>query len=229
MNLKTILPVVAVLLTASAVHADPPISQLTAVRLHLTTTTLHLEREYVSILEDGVVHRRVKIVPLEYKLPGKVVEGYVQRTNFDPPLVVSTATTASDLASDGRIFFHLASDLVKIKHPREALVSTNLQYLFIPISAVAKVEKSSGPYDGYSAYGQPFFIPASQAALLSTKEPVAVCTPQTERQELDWVSYNPKVRQDELREICSPTAFGTPELREFLKKGEIFAVIYPAD
>lgn len=210
-------------------YADPPVSSLTAIRLHVTTTSVRLDHTYSSTTVGGIVHKRVAIQPLDYVLPGKVLDGYVLRTNLDPSLTVSTATKPADLATDGRIFFYLESELVKIKYPRPALVSTNLQYVFLPISLVSKAEKRSGSHAGYSAYGEPFYMPAWQAALLSTKAPFFVCTPETERKEVDWVSYDENVGERELTDACGstwPLEYPKPS---FVESGRVFGVVYPAD
>jgi hypothetical protein len=64
---------------------------------------------------------------------------------------------------------------------------------------------------------------------MKDRAPIFSCTPQTERQEVDWISYNPKVGQKELQPICDKQTFDSPELDALLKKGDVFGVAYPAD
>jgi hypothetical protein len=230
MKIKIKLGIAILTFAASAALADPPMSILTAVQLTVSTTTISFLHTYSSATENGIVQLQTSQRPYQFQLPGTILEGYVRRTNFDPVVSITTATKPGELASrHGTVQFYLESDLVKIKYPRPALVHTNLQNLFIPTQSIFQLAKRAGPHDGYTAYGEPFYMPSWQAALLSSEKPVYSCTLNSERRELDWVSYNKFVGENELQPICNRSSLNSAALQPLIKKGKVFGVFFPAD
>ena len=210
---------------AGTAWADPPSNVLVGVHLQLSTTTIALPRSSSWEVVDGVLRTHGLKHPSTVTLPLEV-QGYLFRSTFDPPLVVYSTTTPADL---GEVNFIPESALVKLKYPRPALIKTLQPWIIIPPNLIKKVQKYKGPYDSYVAYGEPFFIPTDEAALLSEKTPVYSCTVDSERREMDWVSYNSVVSEKELAPICASGEFNADKVRPFVLKGKVFAVVYPAD
>jgi hypothetical protein len=217
------------LLCAARAQADPPIAQLVGARIYLSTTAIPVDILSIAETRTGFVVRRGKLGPATISVPSTILTGYIRTTNFDPPIVISNETKPGDVARRGKASFVEERNLVKIKYPRPGLVSINVQDLYISTGVITKVESSSGTFNRYSAYGEPFFVPEWQAKLLSGQPPVYHCTPPTERQELVWVSYNKSVGEAEMKEICESVDFESAALRDLMAKENVFGIIYPAD
>lgn len=216
------------MLSAGVASADYS-TKLIGVRIHLDTTTIILEHSYSSAVNSGFTQIFSGGGSPFLQLPSKVIEGYISRYSFDPPLRISSSTLPRELG-DKTVGFYFDSDLVLLEHPRPALVDTRrLNGTWIPIQHVVKVEKWAGRFDNYSRFGEPFFLPDWQVVLLKQRVPNFSCSPPTERGEIVWVSCNPKIGKIEMEGVCGEKFLDPQIFTPLLKAGNVFAIAYPAD
>lgn len=221
-------------LLTPGVYADPPMTILNSARVYLTTTTIEEFPTYSSADAHGFVQEQVIQSTNQVIMPNLVIDGYIERSNFDPPVLFSTATKPADLATQGVVYFVAQKDIVQIKHPVDALLSTKWPAWYrIPAQDISKVEKSSGSLDGMMTYAQPFYVPKQQAELMRDETPVYSCHAQySEVPDIYWASYDKTIGEKELDAMCSRDSSHQPsglERDELLQNKRVFMLSIPSD
>jgi hypothetical protein len=227
MNIKTIAGMAAIVAFATtAAHADYH-TVLLGTRLHLSTTTFQNRVSVSTKTENGFTELYSSQKPDLVKMPSDVVDGYIAWISADP----SVAFSSNGLTGKGdAVLFYFASELVRLQYPNPGLANTQtLQGIFIPRNIIKSAEHLKLPFEGDAGMGEPFFVPAWQAKLMSTSPPVFACAPRTEQGNVFFVSYNESVGEKELSPLCEKTEIDTSAFGIFAKKKNVFGFSYPAD